>query len=171
MSGFSWNLPSQSVVRLEDDEMATLLQQSPYRCDQCGTTDIVAAPVVYQQGTRTHSGMFRWGSSQTHSAQLAVPPLPKSFWRPLLHWAFPICFCFFWGLAVLSTMLQRTQITTKTQTADALLLLAGVLCLGGLIRSIRRIVRYNREVYPKQRWDWEHTYMCRRCGSRLLISS
>ena len=30
---------------------------------------------------------------------------------------------------------------------------------------------YNREVYPRLRWNWEHTYICRRCGKPRLIPS
>lgn len=33
--------------------MGTVLEQTPYQCDQCGATNIVAAPVLYQQGTHT----------------------------------------------------------------------------------------------------------------------
>ena len=149
--------------------MATLPQQSLFQCDRCGTRDITAAPVLFQQGTRTYSGMFRSGTSQTHSAQLAAPPRRKSNTGPLLRWAFPLCFCFFWGISVLSTMFQR-QATAKTVIADMLLLLIGAVCLGGLMRSLRRIARYNREVVPKLLWNWEHTYICQKCGSSRLIS-
>ena len=150
--------------------MATLPQQSLYHCDQCGTRDITAAPVLFQQGTRSYSGMFRWGTSQTHSAQLAAPPRRKSNAGPLLRWAFPLCFCFFWGLAVLSTMFQQHQTTAKTGTADVLLLLIGAVCFAGLMRSLRRISRYNREVFPQLLWNWEHTYICQKCGNSRLIS-
>ena len=42
--------------------MASVLQPNPYQCDQCGTTNIVAAPVLYQQGTRTFSGTIQFGN-------------------------------------------------------------------------------------------------------------
>jgi hypothetical protein len=47
----------------------------------------------------------------------------------------------------------------------------GVVCLGGMVLNLRRISRYNLEVYPRLHWDWLHTYMCRRCGNRSLMSS
>ena len=43
--------------------------------------------------------------------------------------------------------------------------------LGGMVFSLRRIARYNREVYPRLHWNWEHTYICRRCGRSRLIPS
>ena len=149
--------------------MATLPKQNPYQCGRCGTRDITAAPVLFQQGTRTYSGMFRWGTSQTQSAQLAAPPRRKSNAGPLLRWAFPLCFCFFWGISVLSTILQH-QTTAKTEIADVLLLLLGAVFLGGLMRSLRQITRYNREVFPQLLRDWENTYICQKCGNSTLIS-
>jgi hypothetical protein len=151
--------------------MATLLQQSPYRCDQCGTTDVVAASLVYQQGTRMHLGMFNSGSSQSHSAQIASPPQPRGYARPLFLWGFAIYFACFWAYAGLSALHKHPNNSASFEYPIALLLFLGLVCLGVLIIKLRRISHYNREVYPKQRWDWEHTYMCRRCGSRLLISS
>lgn len=151
--------------------MANIAQQTPYQCDQCGCSDFIAAPVLYQQGTRTYSGMFRWGTSQTRSAQLATPPRPRSYAGPFLRWGFPLCFCFFWGLTVLTTIFQRSQATTKTTVADVSLLLLGIVCLGGLIRSLRKVADYNRNSYTQLLRDWEHTFTCRRCGSSRLVLS
>lgn len=171
VSKFSWNLPSQSVVRLKDDEMATLSQQSPYRCDQCGTPDIVAVPLVYQQGTRTYANPFGWGSSQSHSAQAASPPRRRSYLRSFLLWGPPTSLFFLWSYAGISAMLEHRNVRRSAQEEMAVFLFLGLICLGGLVISATRIYRYNRRVYPQAQWDWEHTYMCRRCGSRLLISS
>jgi hypothetical protein len=44
--------------------MASISQLNPYHCDQCGTANIVAAPVLYQQGTRTYSStLFTAGAA------------------------------------------------------------------------------------------------------------
>ena len=50
--------------------MASVSQLNLYQCDQCGTTNIVAAPVLYQQGTRAYSGTFSSGTSQSYSCLL-----------------------------------------------------------------------------------------------------
>ena len=41
--------------------MASVSQLNLYQCDQCGTANIVAAPVLYQQGTRAYSGTISRG--------------------------------------------------------------------------------------------------------------
>jgi hypothetical protein len=46
---------------------------------QCGSPNIVALPVPYEQGTRTYSSPNYWGSSQSHSAQGAAPPRRKGY--------------------------------------------------------------------------------------------
>ena len=63
------------------------------------------------------------------------------------------------------------QIRGTLADAVAILLLLGMVCLGGMLLSFRRITRYNREVYPRLHWNWEHTYICRRCGKLRLIPS
>ena len=47
----------------------------------------------------------------------------------------------------------------------------GLICFVGMILSFRKIARYNREIYPRLYWNWEHTYVCRRCGKFRLIPS
>jgi hypothetical protein len=50
-------------------------------------------------------------------------------------------------------------------------LLLEVFALAGLVFNLRKIARYNRDIYPRLRWNWEHTYICRRCGKFSLIPS
>ena len=57
------------------------------------------------------------------------------------------------------------------ETRSLFLLLLGVAFFGGMLLSFRRIAHYNREVYPRLHWNWEHTYICRRCGKFRLIPS
>lgn len=146
--------------------MATAPKLNLFRCEQCGTPDIVAVSLLYQQGTRTYSTPFGWGGSQSHSAQAASPPSPRSYLRPLLLWGFAVFFFFFWGLAGATTVPTHPK---TTKTAATIFLVMGFACLGGLVLNLRRIVRYNREVYPRLHREWSHTYMCRRCGNRSLI--
>jgi hypothetical protein len=152
------------------NEMASVPQQNPYQCDQCGTPNIVAVPLLYQQGTRTYSGLTTWGSSQSYSAQLSAPPSPRGYARAFFLWGFAIYFACFWAYAGFSARLKYPNDTTLAYPI-AFLLLLGLACVVGLVLNFRRISRYNREVYPRFRWDWEHTYMCRRCGKTLVIPS
>jgi predicted RNA-binding Zn-ribbon protein involved in translation (DUF1610 family) len=68
--------------------MASVSQLNPYQCDQCGTTNIVAAPVLYQQGTRAYSGTFSSGTSQSFSAQAAAPPDPRGYAKSIMDYIF-----------------------------------------------------------------------------------
>jgi hypothetical protein len=160
-----------SCRQVRDNGMASVSQLNLYQCDQCGTANIVAAPVLYQQGTRAYSGTFNSGTSQSFSAQAAAPPSPRGYGRPLLLWGVPTCFTIFWGLAGLGRILDHPKSAATLADAVAILLLLGLVCLGGMVWSFRRVARYNREVYPRLHWDWEHTFFCRRCGKLRSIPS
>ena len=160
-----------SCRQVRDNVMATVSQLNPYRCDHCGTENIVAAPVLYQQGTRAYSGTFSSGTSRSYSAQAAAPPNPRGYGRTLSLWGVPICFTIFWSFAGFGRIIEHPKSAATLADAVAILLLLGMVCLGGMLLSLRRIARYNREIYPRLRWNWEHTYICRRCGNLRLIPS
>ena len=50
-------------------------------------------------------------------------------------------------------MTERSNSASGSQTAVALLLLLGVACAVGLVLNLRRISRYNCEVYPNLHSD------------------
>ena len=87
-------------------EMSVAKQQHSYQCDQCGSPNIVAMPVLYEQGTRTYSSPTNWGSSQSYSAQGAAPPRRKGYGGPFLLWGFLLSFFLFWSWACYSAMLK-----------------------------------------------------------------
>ncbi len=159
-----------SCRQVGDNSMACLSQLNPYHCDQCGAANVVAAPVLYQQGTRSYSTRFYSGTTQSFSAKAAAPPDSRGYGRPLLLWGIPICFTFFWGFAGLDRIrVHPTSLATLSETV-AIFLILGFILLGGMLLNFRRIARYNREIYPRLHWTWEHTYVCRRCGRFRLIS-
>lgn len=149
--------------------MASVSQQTPYQCDQCGTTNIVAAPLLYEQGTRTYSGPFHSGTSQSFSAQAVAPPKPHGYIRPFILWGFAIVIFSVWVLVGCSLIFQRPTAAIVEKTG--LFALPDIVCIAGLLLNFRRIARYNREVYSRLYWNWEHTYLCRRCGRSLIIPS
>ena len=161
-----------SCRQLMDNGMASVSQLNPYQCDQCGTANIVAAPVLYQQGTHTYSTRFHSGTTQSFSAQ-AGRHLASSGLCPALsslgntNMLYPL----FGASSVLSAFSitpSRLQFGRHCHYS-----FASRFCvhLGGMLLSFRRIARYNREAYPRLRWNWEHTYICRRCGRSPLIPS
>ncbi len=151
--------------------MASLAQLNPYRCDQCGTTNIVAAPVLYQQGTRAYSGTFNSGTSQSYSAQQAVPPRPLGYLKPVFRWGPLILLLSVWTVIGFRSILELPRMIMFRVELAVVFLLLEVFALAGLVFNLRKIARYNRDIYPRLRWNWEHTYICRRCGKFSLIPS
>ena len=149
--------------------MASVAQLNSYQCDQCGTTNIVAAPVLYQQGTRAYSGTFNSGTSQSYSAQAAAPPIPRGYLRPLVLWGPATLILFVWTIAGFSSLMEHPTTTALSANTVAVFLFLSLVSLAGMAFSFRKIVRYNREIYPRLYWNWEHTYICKRCGKLRLI--
>lgn len=149
--------------------MVTAGQQTAYRCDQCGSPEIVALSLLYEQGTRSFSGRFTSGISQSFTARGASPPSPRNYVRALLGWGFAIFFCVFWGIAGFRGILQHPRETESLEGAVTFLFCFGFMLLLGMLFHFRRIARYNREVYPYLHSNWAQTFMCRRCGKYSLI--
>jgi hypothetical protein len=146
-------------------------QFSPYQCDQCGTANIVAAPVLYQQGTHSYSTRFHSGTTQSYSAQAVAPPLRLGYVRPFLLWG-PLFFLLcLWTFVGVRSVLEVPRVTMFRVGLAAIFLVLDLASLAGLVSSLRKVARYNRDVYPRLQWDWEHTYVCRRCGKLSLIPS
>ncbi len=151
--------------------MASVSQRNSYQCDQCGTTNIVAAPVLYEQGTRTYSGTFHSGASQSYSAQSVTPPVPRGYLRPLFVWGPMVLLSSLWTFVGFRSIVELPKATMLRGDLALLFLLLTVASLAGLVINLRKVADYNREVYPRLRWNWEHTYICRRCGKPRLIPS
>ncbi len=150
--------------------MATVSQLNPYYCEQCGTANIVAAPALYQQGTHTYSTRFYSGTTQSFSAQAVTPPRPRGYVRPFLIWGPAIAFFALWTFIGFDSIIELRRTTaSKAELAFVFLTLCAT-SLAGMVFNLLKVVRYNSEVYPRLRWNWEHTYVCRRCGNSQLIS-
>jgi hypothetical protein len=152
--------------------MGTVLeQQTPYQCDRCGATNVVAAPLVYQQGIHTFSNRFSRTTSQSASAQAAAPPCPRGYLRSVIVWGPIVLFLALWTFIGLGAAFQVQGISANKSILAFVILLLCIGSLAGLTNSIRRVSRYNRDVLPRLRRNWEHTYICRRCGNAQLIIS
>ena len=152
-------------------EMSVAKQQHSYQCDQCGSPNIVALPVLHEQGTRTYSSPTNWGSSQSYSAQGAAPPRRKGYGGPFLLWGFLLAFFLFWFWACYSAMLKYPKTASSMEYPFGLLGLMVLGCIIGLVLSSRKVSRYNQAVFPTLYSTWARTYMCRRCGKLLHIPS
>jgi hypothetical protein len=107
--------------------MAATGQQMAYRCDQCGSSEIVALSLLYEQGTRSFSGRFTSGVSQSFTAKAASPPSPRNYVRALFGWGFAMFFCVFWGIAGFRGILQHPQETESLEGAVTFLFCLGLM--------------------------------------------
>lgn len=144
-------------------------QQTPYQCDRCGATNVVAAPLVYQQGTHTYYNRFSRTTSQSASAQAVAPPRPRGYLRSVIVWGPIVSFLALWTFIGLGAAFQVQGISAYKVNLAFMILFLCIGSLAGLINSLRRVSRYNREVLPRLQENWEHTYICRRCGNSQLI--
>jgi hypothetical protein len=151
--------------------MASVSQLNLYQCDQCGTANIVAAPVLYQQETHTYSTRFYSGTTQSFSAQAARPPRPKGYLRPFLIWGPAIAFFTLWTFIGFDSILELHTLSEFKAAIAFVFLALCVVSLAGMVFSLRKVTRYNRDIYPRLQWNWEHTYICNRCGHPRLIPS
>jgi DNA-directed RNA polymerase subunit RPC12/RpoP len=155
----------------ESRKMSVAKQQHSYQCDQCGSPNIAALSVLYEQGTRTYSSPTNWGSSQSYSAQGAAPPRRKGYGGPFLLWGFLLSFFLFWSWACYSAMLKYPKTASSMEYALGFLGLMVLGCVIGLVLTSRKVSRYNQAVFPNLYATWARTYMCHRCGKLLHIPS
>lgn len=151
--------------------MAATGQEIAYRCDQCGSPELVALSLLYEQGTRSFSGRFTSGVSQSFTAKAAAPPTPKRYFRPLILWSPVVAFFAIWTYVGLSALFMHPKSLALKEFLAVLFPILFLVALGKLLRSLGSIARYNRKVYPGLYSDWAHTFMCRRCGKYSLIRS
>jgi len=149
--------------------MGTVHEQTAYQCERCGANDIVAAPLVYQQGTHAYSTRFSSGTSQSLSAKAAAPPLPRRYTGRVIIWGIGVLFSIFWGSAGLRAIARDAHSRGDVEGPLEFILALGLVCFLGMLLSIRKIARYNREVYPRLWRNWERTYFCGRCGNSQFI--
>ena len=118
--------------------MASVSQLNPYQCDQCGTANIVAAPVLYQQGTHTYSTRFHSGTTQSFSARAVAPPRPRGYLRPFLLWGPAIVIFFVWTVVGVSSIDQHPMTSALRPSAVTVFLFLGVASLAGMVFSLRK---------------------------------
>ena len=151
--------------------MGDVVEQTLYKCARCGATNIVAAPVLFQQGTHTYSTRFLSGTTQSFSAQAAAPPSPRGYIRTFVLWIPLILLLSIWTVVGFRSVFEFHQIAISRVDMAVVFLILDIASIGGLLFNLRKVVHFNREVYPRLYWNWEHTYICRRCGNSQLISS
>ena len=153
----------------EEKQMATTGQQTAYRCEQCGSPEIVALSLLHEQGTHSFSGRFTSGVSQSNSARAAAPPKPKRYFRSFILWGPVVVFFGMWTYLGFNALFMHPKALVLKELLAVVFFLLFIAALAKLLVNLGRVARYNREVYPQLYSDWAHTFMCRRCGKYSLI--
>jgi DNA-directed RNA polymerase subunit RPC12/RpoP len=145
--------------------IAATRQSTPYCCAQCGSDNLEALSLIYQNGV-SHFRLYYYGSGERRSiaAQQAAPPSRKSLFEP----------CVFYGFGmVLGYVLQEMDpLRGQVHTVDFILPVALALRVGMaalLIWRLVQTVRYNRTIFPLLLQNWWDSYKCRRCGNITVI--
>ena len=149
--------------------MAATGQVMAYRCEQCNSSEIVALSLLFEQGTRSFSGRFTSGVSQSYSARAAAPPVRKRYFRPFVLWGPVVLFFAIWTYVGFNALLTHPKALVLKEFLAMVFPLLFLAALAILLLNIGRVFRYNREVYPHLHANWAHTFMCRRCGKYSLI--
>jgi predicted RNA-binding Zn-ribbon protein involved in translation (DUF1610 family) len=142
-------------------------------CANCGSSDFVRLALLQQRGTtHTYSSGFVVGTvgeayvhasstSQTASALMAAPPEEKSNWIWMGIWLFYVPMCAIAGIGGI--------IATPWVGPESLFFATSALIVVGLVhfwvrQNLRRIGRYNAEVFQPLLQEWRNSYQCQRCG-------
>ena len=147
-------------------------------CPVCHSTNLVKVSLAYEQGLSGYQGQSRsrglvlgtgglgfWGgrtmSTGTSQARLSArlsPPSRWSYWTTLKVWlAGLLVLCFVGGtLTPENAYKAREFIHELTWALDAY---SGALVFAGWL-----VWRYNRRIFPVKRRNWDHSFLCRRCG-------
>ena len=104
-------------------------------------------------------------------ANSGTPPLPRGYLRPFIVWGPIILLSSLWTFVGFRSILELSKSTMIRLELPFVFLLLTVASLAGLVINLRKVAHYNREVFPRLHWNWEHTYICRRCGKFRLIPS
>jgi len=149
--------------------MVTAGQQTAYRCEQCGSPEIVALSLLFEQGTHSFSGRFTSGVNQSYSAQAAAPPKPKRYFHSFILWGPIVVFFGMWTYLGFNALFKHPKALVLKELLAVVFFVLFIAALAKLLVNVGRAIRYNREVYPNLHSDWAHTFMCRRCGKYSLI--
>src|SRR6266700_204857 len=115
----------------------------------------------------TYSTQFRSGTTQSFSAHAAAPPRRRGYVRPFVLWGPAILIFFAWTIAGGSSIAEHPLTSALHVRTVLIFLFLGLTSFAGLFFGLRKVAHYNREVFPHLRWNWEHTFICRRCGRSL----
>jgi len=141
------------------------MSENAYVCPYCQSENIqsynidgVTTGVGIGAGGRVGVGIGNTvGTQQTALSMMAEPPMKKSIGK----------YIFKWSLAIQIGLVFLLMITGLSKHESSLIIYFGAYALL-IYKTYQRYV-WNRDTYPGLRRDWEHTYVCLRCGNSFLL--
>ena len=150
------------------------MSENAYVCPYCHSENIQSYNIAYAGGFSNVNGVTTGvgigaggrvgvgigntvGTQQTVLSMMAKPPMKKSIATYILKWWIAIQF----GLVLL------LWISGLSKHEASLIIYFGAYALL-IYKTYQRYV-WNRDTYPVLRRDWEHTYVCLRCGNSFLL--
>ena len=107
--------------------------------------------------------------SQSFTAQTLAPPQPKGYARRLMPWIFAVILMTSTTYFELSVFLKRPNLAESEAVVALIFVSLCSVSIWGLVRTLLKTLRYNRDVYPMREQEWAHSFMCRRCGKLQSI--
>ena len=153
-------------------------------CSVCHSTNLVKLSLAFEQGLSDYQGQSRsrglfagtgglglWGgrttsagTSQTRLSARLSPPTKWSYWTMLKVWFAGLIVVWFVAIALTPANAYKAKEFTRELTWAIDAYVAALVFLGWLVW------RYNRRIFPAKRRNWDHSFLCRRCGNTLLNS-
>jgi preprotein translocase subunit Sss1 len=153
-------------------------------CTNCHSKDLVKVSLAYEEGLSELQAQSRlvgvsfgtggpglWGGQARTSGTLQTslstrlrPPTKLPYWKLLVVW--------FLGLLVVGCV--GGWLSVVFHLSDKLFQerfsVFGSIWTGILILLLCLTWRYNHHVIPKRRRRWDHSFLCRRCGTTIQVS-
>lgn len=144
-------------------------------CPNCNSDNIQSFKIAYHSGVSTSShstvgvgysnGGFGVGTAETtgvsvsNLSQSVAPPEKKGYLKNFFIGYLIVCVITYFIKLICESAVGRTFIVIDY---------FAIACL--LYWFYKEIYCWNRDIYPKLLYQWNHSYICLRCGHRFIIN-
>lgn len=149
------------------------------RCPKCNSIDLKKVSLAYEEGTFRSEAQTRMraavvggsgadlivGRASTRASHQSVlskrlnPPVKWSY-RKLVLWSVVVFVCGGWLVFYANTISRNATTVTSPALTTYAVVAFGIFALISAL-----VLRHNRSVYPKRFAEWDHSFICQRCGT------
>ena len=147
-------------------------------CPKCNSIDLKKVSLAYEEGafrseaqTRMRAAVVggaadlvvgRASTRASHQSALSKrlsPPVKWSY-RKVIFWSAMVFLCGAWLVFYVNTI-SKNATTVTSPALMAYALIAGLL----FAFFLALVVRHNHSVHPRRFAEWDHSFICQRCGT------